>query len=105
MSQAAKSEITIYLKDNVEVPLTLSSKTAIQQSMLKHYYATNPEAVGEPEILITECNLSDDNIEIELYSTRKKNLDFQVDLLQDFLNGDEFADIIEEVIEDTWVQI
>jgi len=103
MGQASKSYIAIFLREGKELPLAISGKTALQQSMLTHYYKTHPEAVGEPDITITEFhNYDNKHIELELYSGRRPNLDFQVDLLMEYLTG--FDDIIEEVTEDTWVQ-
>lgn len=102
MGQSKKSEIAIYLNKGVEIPLGLTSKTALQQAMLNFYYNANPDAVEEPSITVVGCEIFDGSIEIELYSTRSQNLDFQVDLLNDYL--EQFDDIIEEITEDSWVQ-
>jgi len=103
MGQAAKCNIRIEMKDGHGVPLGITSKTAIQQSMLKYYYKTNPEAVGEPDITVTECSQYESEVELELYSTRRQNLDFQIDLLLNYLNSN-FDDTIEEINLDTWIQ-
>lgn len=102
MGQSKKSEIVIYLNKGIETPLGLTSKTALQQAMLNFYYNANPDAVEEPCIDVISCEIFDGSIEIELYSTRSQNLDFQVGLLNDYL--EQFEDIIEEVTYDKWVQ-
>ena len=102
MGQAAKCNIAIFFNKDVETPLGLTSKTALQQAMLKQYYDTHPDAVGKPDITITEFETFGGTIELELYSTRSQNLDFQVDLLLEYL--EQFDDIIEEVTKDKWIQ-
>tara|TARA_R110000796_G_scaffold58413_8_gene135003 strand:- start:8615 stop:8929 length:315 start_codon:yes stop_codon:yes gene_type:complete len=103
MGQAAKCEISIYLNNGVETPLDLTSKTSIQQAMLKHYYKTNADAVGEPDITVVRCEIFGGSIELELYSSRRANLDFQSGLLDEYLTQTH-GDIIDEVTFDTWVQ-
>ena len=104
MGQAAKSEIAIFLNNpEVDIPLDLTSATALQQAMLEHYYKTNPDAVGKPDITIVDFEMFEGEIDLTLYSTRRQNLEFQVDLLNDYLDMTHF-DIIDEVTEDTWVQ-
>jgi hypothetical protein len=101
MGKSAKCNVAIFLKEGTEMPLGITSATATQQSMLTHYYAKNPDA-SEPHIFVDEHEQYDNSVELELYSTREQNLDFQVDLLEDYLQ--QFSDIIEEVTYDKWVQ-
>jgi len=101
MGQAAKCNIAIFFKSD-SVPSELASSTGVEQTMLKHYYETNPEAVNKPDITISEYDQYDGEIELELYSSRVQNLDFQVDLLAEVLL--QFDDIIEEVTYDNWIQ-
>lgn len=103
MGQATKSDIAIFFNSD-SVPSELASSTGVEQTMLKHYYETNPEAVGKPDITISGYEQYDGYIELVLYSTRRANLDFQIDLLNDYLET-YHDDIIEEVTFDTWVQV
>jgi hypothetical protein len=100
MGQAAKSYLRVEFGQ--DVPIKLTSATAVEQAMLKHYFDTNPEAVGKPDITIVDFDIYDSEIEVELYSTRRINLDFQIDLFKDTING--ICDDVVEINEDTWVQ-
>ena len=103
MGQAAKANIAIYLKEGVDAPLGLSSKTAVEQTLIDFYFEQKPEAVGEPDFTVTDVQLFEGVIELELYSGRKANLDFQLETLMDFLDEKHDEDI-EEVTDSVWVQ-
>lgn len=98
MGTAKKSIITIVFED--ETPLGITSKTALEQSLIKFYQKQNPEFIGEPSITITDFEIDGCAVNLEMYSTRCVNLDFQVDLLSQYL--DEYN--VEEFYYDNWVQ-
>jgi hypothetical protein len=104
MSNSAKSHIRIEFKDGV--PLGITSATALEQSLRQFYKESRNDDLARPDITITDFELyheESDEVELTLYSTRRANLDFQVDLLQEYLEV-ECEGIVEEVNEDTWVQ-
>lgn len=102
MGQAAKSDVAIYLIKGTELPLELSSATALEQALLQFYKDTRKTS-EKPSITIVDFKIYDEVIELELYSTRSQNLDFQVELLQEYLEPF-IGDTIEEITEDTWLQ-
>jgi hypothetical protein len=101
MSNSAKSHIRIEFKDGV--PLGITSATALEQSLRQFYKESRNDDLARPDITITDHELYSNEVELTLYSTRRANLDFQVDLLQEYLEV-ECEGIVEEVNEDTWIQ-
>jgi len=98
MGTAKKSIITIVFKEDL-VPLGVTSKTALEQTLLEFYKKSTGKET-KPDISITEFEIDGDVVDLELYSGRCVNLDFQVDLLGQYLDECD----VEEFYFDNWIQ-
>ena len=106
MGKAAKSEIRIEFKSEAIIPLGITSETALEQSLRGFYKRSHSLYDGQEkyiDITITDFELYDGEVELTLYSTRGRNLEFQLELLQEFLEVDH-DDVVEEVNYNTWHQ-
>lgn len=101
MSNSAKSHMRVEFNQNV--PIAISSATALEQTLRDFYRDSRNDNLARPDFTITEFELYDNEVEVTFYSTRRINLDFQIDLFQEYLYTIH-SDIVEEVNEDTWVQ-
>lgn len=97
MGVAKKSEITIEFDS---IPLGITSKTALEQSLLSHYRKTTGNET-KPSITITDFEMDGNVINLTLYSDREVNLDFQLELLQSYLN--EHKGKVIEFYFDNWI--
>ena len=102
MGQSAKCNIEVYFNTG-EIPIQLSSATAVHQTLLQFYKESRNDSLATPDISVSEFESYDESIGLEFYSTRRQNLDFQVDLFREYLET-YHDDIVEEMTEDTWVQ-
>lgn len=101
MGQAAKSNIRIEFKKDF-IPVELRTAEALEAALVNFYKEVNPEK-QKPDVTVTDLETYDCEVELTLYSTRRQNLDFQVDLIDDYLNS-KYSKEIEEINEDTWSQ-
>ena len=102
MGQVTKAEVIVHIHKDKEIPLGITSKTAVEQSMLNHYRELNPNSNPNPSIIVTHYeNFENECIEIHLYSGRRPNLDFQSDLLESYLETIK-GDVIESVEVSVW---
>ncbi len=100
MGQASKSYIRIEFKKSY--PEAFKSAMSFEEALIKYFLKTY-EAVVEPSITIVDFEAFDEEVQFEFYSTRRLNLDFQINLLKEFLEA-EYAGLVKEINEDTWVQ-
>jgi hypothetical protein len=102
MGQSAKCNMTVSF--NVEyIPSKLASSTGVHQTLLQFYKDTRSDEIAVPSITVSEYEQFDGTIELEFYSTRVQNLDFQVDLFREYLEARHGNDVA-EITEDIWVQ-
>ena len=100
MGNAKKSYIRIEFKKYY--PEAFKSATSFQEALVKYFLKTY-DAVAEPDITIIDFEAFDNEVQLEFYSTRGPHLDFQINLLNEFLEA-EYSGLVEEVNEDTWTQ-
>ena len=103
MSNSAKSITRIEFK--LGLPDIFKSAANLTAALVKYYRAANPEDVEpeDPYINIQDLETFPNEVQFELYSTRRVNLEFQADLLREYLEAT-YGDAIEELNEDLWVQ-
>lgn len=111
MGQSAKSNIRIGFFTMWNVPQEFKNEDTLIKALTDFYWTTTEgkftrKQTGTaltPQFTIVDYNVIDHEVELEFYSTRRVNLDFQVELLQDYLQKN-YDGKVSEVDEETWTQ-
>tara|TARA_R110000824_G_scaffold106610_2_gene251958 strand:+ start:14321 stop:14635 length:315 start_codon:yes stop_codon:yes gene_type:complete len=102
MGQSAKCNMRVSFNTEF-IPIELTSSTSVHQSLLQFYKDTRSDDTSTPTITVTEHEQFDTEIQLEFYSTKVANLDFQVDLFKEYLEA-RHNDEVEDIDEDVWIQ-
>ncbi len=103
MGQSAKSTITIEFGENL-IPENLQYKETFEKELRDFHSQTNGKD-SNPSITITEFECFEFDvtgaIQLEMYSSRTQNLDFQLELLEAYFDAKIEYDSIDF---DSWIQ-
>ena len=100
MSNSAKSITRIEFK--VPVPEEFKTAAALETALIKFYEDSTGDYVT-PHFQINDFEVYDSEVTFELSSTRRVNLEFQANLLREYLEVT-YENKVEELNEDLWVQ-
>lgn len=100
MSISKKCEITLDILKG-ELPEEFNKADLLNKALSDFYKKKNPEYKGEPNITVYDLTPYGDYVEFTMYSTRDVNLDFQVELLQEYMSD---TGLDYEITLDSWIQ-
>jgi hypothetical protein len=100
MGTPSKSYVRIEFK--TALPDEFKKEDDIKKLLINFYNTKEGIIDSNPYIDISNIYLYDREVEFELYSDRSQNLEFQVDLLTEYLDS---RDDIEELNSDVWHQV
>lgn len=84
-------------------PVEFQTPDDLEKALKEFYKSKNPEYKGEPHICIHDFDGGDEYAEFEMYSDRCQNLDFQVELLDQYLD-ELYPNIVNDYTKDSWEQ-
>jgi hypothetical protein len=102
MGTPKKCFINVFFNEGVEAE-EFNTPESTMEALKDFYKSKDPVDKGDPYIDVSEHEAGDRYVQFLMYSDRDVNLDFQVELLEEYLN-DRYPDQVEEVTLDSWIQ-
>lgn len=97
-----KNFITIdIVRDDQKLPEEFNTAESTVTALKEFYKKQNPDYKGDPYVNLYDHEAYENYVQFEMYSDRAQNLDWQVDLLREYLDS---TGLEYDITEDAWIQ-